>query len=153
MLFVNSLAWVMYGLLIGNYYIFVPNIFGCNFMLYYTLSVYHLCPPARRQFIRNLLLLGFSFIMLSSLACFVTLIPYDPDESIRKKVMGMTAVIALIIFYSSPLSDMAQILKTKDASSVSLGLALASGVNGLLWTGYGFAILDPVSSFQCQLFR
>ena len=94
-----------------------------------------------------MLLGGISFVFLGSLACFVTLVKFDPDNTIRIQVMGMVAVIALIIFYTSPLSDMANVIKKKDASSISFPMAIANGINGLLWTAYGFAIADVVRMF------
>jgi solute carrier family 50 protein (sugar transporter) len=145
MLFVNCLAWVMYGLLIRNYYIFSPNVVGINFTLFYTLSVFHLATESKRNRVRNTLLVGISFVLLGSLACFVTLVPYDPNGTLSKKVSGMIAVMALIVFYTSPLADMAGVIKKKDASSISFGMAIANGINGLLWTAYGFAIDDIVS--------
>ena len=149
MLFVNCLAWVMYSFLVNNYYVFSPNFFGILFTLFYTLSVYHLADQPKRNLIRNSLLIGLGLVMISSLLCYVTLVPMDPDNTLRIRVMGCTAVGALIVFYSSPLSDMSHIIKTRDASSIGLGLAIANGINGLLWTSYGFAIMDYVRLFFC----
>lgn len=143
MCFVNTFSWVMYGLQVGNYYIFGPNIVGMNFTLFYALSVYHLAPAAKRNMIRNVLLVGQTFVLLGALASFVILLPYDPEGVLREQVSGWVAVIALLIFYSSPLSDLANVIKSKDASSISLPLAIANGINGLLWTAYGFAIGNP----------
>ena len=143
MCFVNCFSWVLYGLVVGNYYIFCPNLVGMNFTLFYALSVYHLAPTAKRDLIRNVLLAGQSFVLLGGLASFVTLVPYDESGKIREQVSGWVAVIALLIFYTSPLSDLANVIKSKDASSISFPLAVANGINGLLWTTYGFAIGNP----------
>lgn len=143
MCFVNTFSWVMYGLMVGNYYIFCPNLVGMNFTLFYALSVYHLAPSAKRDLIRNVLLVGQSFVLLGALASFVTLLPYDPEGVMREQVSGWVAVIALLVFYTSPLSDLANVIKSKDASSISLTMAIANGINGLLWTSYGFAISNP----------
>jgi solute carrier family 50 protein (sugar transporter) len=140
MCFVNTFSWVMYGLMVGNYYIFCPNVVGMNFTLFYALSVYHLAPADKRNLIRNVLLVGQSFVLLGSLAAFVTLVPYDTDGTLREQVSGWVAVIALLVFYSSPLTDLANVIKSRDASSISLPLAVANGINGSLWTAYGFAI-------------
>lgn len=143
MCFVNTFSWVMYGLMVGNYYIFCPNLVGMNFTIFYALSVYHLAPSNKRKMIRNVLLVGQSFVLLGALASFVVLLPYDPEGVLREQVSGWVAVIALLVFYSSPLTDLANVIKSKDASSISLPMAVANGINGLLWTSYGFAISNP----------
>ncbi len=143
MCFVNCFSWVMYGLLVGNYYIFCPNLAGMNFTLFYALSVYHLASAAKRNLIRNVLLVGQTYVLIGALAAFVTLVPYDPEGTMREKVSGWVAVIALLVFYSSPLTDLANVIKSKDTSSISLPLAIANGINGSLWTAYGFAISNP----------
>ena len=128
--------------MVKNYYIFGPNIIGINFCLYYALSVYHLASAEKRNLIRNILLIGQTFVLLGAVASFVTLVPMDPEGNIREQVSGWVAVIALLVFYTSPLSDLSNVIRTKDASSISLPLAIANGINGMLWSAYGLAIGD-----------
>ena len=145
MLCVNCLSWVFYGLLQQNYYIFCPNVVGVDFCFYYTLTIFHLVPEEKRNQLKNMLIGGFTFVAVGALVAFVTIVPYDDDEHTKATtIMGIVACIVLIIFYSSPLSGLYQVIKTRDASSISYPLALANGVNGPLWTGYGFAIQDYV---------
>jgi uncharacterized protein with PQ loop repeat len=43
------------------------------------------------------------------------------------------------------LSTMVHIIKTRNAASVHVGLAIATLLNGLLWAVYGFVVNDWVS--------
>jgi uncharacterized protein with PQ loop repeat len=70
--------------------------------------------------------------------------PTVEDFNNAKMLLGTSSVLILMAFYSSPLTNLVQVVKTKDASSLNLALAIASGINGALWTCYGFAIADPV---------
>lgn len=46
------------------------------------------------------------------------------------------------MFYGSLLSTHVTLIRKKNASSINPLLAIASFINSLLWTVYGFAVLD-----------
>ena len=60
----------------------------------------------------------------------------------RRLVAGLVANGILLCYYAAPLSTMAEILATKDASSISAPLVALNGANGLLWLVYGLAVDD-----------
>jgi hypothetical protein len=70
--------------------------------------------------------------MLHRLAC--SLLP----QSCR----GCTTVLILLIFYSAPLSALAEVFRTRSSASLYLPFAAMNVVNGLLWTTYGLALGD-----------
>jgi hypothetical protein len=51
-------------------------------------------------------------------------------------------VFILLIFYSAPLSALAEVLRTRCSASLYLPFAAMNVVNGLLWTTYGLALGD-----------
>jgi hypothetical protein len=51
-------------------------------------------------------------------------------------------VFILLIFYSAPLSVLAEVLRTRSSASLYLPFAAMNVVNGLLWTTYGLALGD-----------
>jgi len=57
-------------------------------------------------------------------------------------VTGYIANALLLLYYSAPLSTMAEVIKTKSSKSILLPLSLLSLTNGLLWLGYGLAVKD-----------
>lgn len=51
-------------------------------------------------------------------------------------------VIILVVFYSAPLSVLAEVFATQSSASLYLPFAIMNMVNGLLWTVYGAAVPD-----------
>ena len=80
-----------------------------------------------------------TFIFTAALICLVTL---SNDVQSAKLVMGIIALIALIAFYTAPLSAFVQVIKTRNAGLFHGPLAIASLVNSVLWAIYGVAIND-----------
>jgi solute carrier family 50 protein (sugar transporter) len=150
MLAVNCLSWFIYGLLVKNYYITIPNLIGLEFSLYYLLLVYHLHTASQRNRLRLIVMGGCALVGLSASVAFGSLSP-----SSAQNTLGVTSVIALIVFYSSPLSNFVHVIKEKDARSIQPGLAIATAVNSILWGAYGFALADLVCHFpfNCKIKR
>lgn len=55
---------------------------------------------------------------------------------------GYTTVLILLIFYSAPLSALAEVFRTRSSATLYLPFAVMNTVNGLLWTAYGSAVPD-----------
>lgn len=55
---------------------------------------------------------------------------------------GCTTVLILVIFYSAPLSALAEVFRTRSSATLYLPFAAMNTVNGLLWTAYGMALGD-----------
>ncbi|KAJ3128179.1 hypothetical protein HK100_009335 [Physocladia obscura] len=106
--------------------------------MYYTLSILPLSPPKTRITTISLLI-GFSMILqFAGGVVFIAQMQYD----FGKQILGILANIVLVLFYGSPLSVCVKVIRERDSSSLSLPLALASALNGGLWTIYGFAMKD-----------
>ncbi|KAJ3093009.1 hypothetical protein HK102_013283 [Quaeritorhiza haematococci] len=56
--------------------------------------------------------------------------------------MGSVTVFVLITFYSSPLSVVYDVIRTKNSASLLWPLGLANLITSLLWAAYGIAIKD-----------
>ncbi|GFH16846.1 bidirectional sugar transporter SWEET, partial [Haematococcus lacustris] len=57
-------------------------------------------------------------------------------------LMGYQAVGVLLLYYSAPLSTLAEVLRTRSAASLHAPLSAMSCVNGSLWVAYGLAVGD-----------
>jgi hypothetical protein len=55
---------------------------------------------------------------------------------------GSTAVAILAIYYVSPLTTLAKVLRRRDSSSLHKPMLVANIGNGLLWFAYGLATRD-----------
>jgi solute carrier family 50 protein (sugar transporter) len=63
-------------------------------------------------------------------------------RDVAEQLVGNTACVAAVCFYLVPLSTLRDIVRTRNASSLSLPLCLASLANACLWTVYGAAVRD-----------
>ena len=62
----------------------------------------------------------------------------------RKLCAGLVANFILLCYYAAPLSTVAAVVRSRDASSISGPLVLVNAGNGLLWTVYGAAVEDAL---------
>ncbi|EGF81945.1 hypothetical protein BATDEDRAFT_36766 [Batrachochytrium dendrobatidis JAM81] len=138
MIVANCLGWLVYGLLIQDIYVIIPNIIGYQFGIYYTLMAYRIAAPEFQSRALQILIGSSLLVFIGGVLGFIVL----QGNEAGRIVMGLVCVVILAVFYCSPLSDFYNVIKKKDASSIDVYLAAASLVNGSLWTVYGFAIGD-----------
>ena len=146
----NALAWLLYALLVHNQFIFWSNIAGWLLGLYFTTHMYSIVSqntsPVLQRSLMLLLLGANGFVFFGAFLAFLLLADTTtsataPTES-QKNAMGYVAITVLILFYSSPLSTLMEVVRNRDASSFQWSLSLTCLVNALLWTAYGSAIQD-----------
>ncbi|KAH8061362.1 sugar transmembrane transporter [Aureococcus anophagefferens] len=136
---VNCLAWLHYGYLNGNPYIYWSNAPGCLLGLFFTLTGASLGSPAQVAAMEKVAV-GFAAVHVA--ASFVTSL-YLTSPKQKQLVAGYVANVILVIYYGAPLSTLAEVLATKDAASIFAPLCALNGANGLLWVTYGLTIADP----------
>jgi len=56
---------------------------------------------------------------------------------------GSAGAVALVCYYTSPLSTIVRVVKTKDSSLLHPPLCIMNFVNMCLWLSYGVAIHNP----------
>lgn len=62
-----------------------------------------------------------------------------------KFIVGITANLFTVCYYAAPCSNMLNVIKTKDASSLYLPMAIANLLNATSWIVYGiFGLGDPL---------
>jgi solute carrier family 50 (sugar transporter) len=57
--------------------------------------------------------------------------------------LGWTAIILLVMFYTSPMMTFMEVIRTKNASSFTYSLSVTCGINSMVWTVYGTLKQDP----------
>ncbi|KAH7651031.1 solute carrier family 50 (sugar transporter) protein [Dioscorea alata] len=65
-----------------------------------------------------------------------------PSFGIRTKIVGTLCIVFGTIMYGSPLSVMGLVIRTKSVEYMPFYLSLASCLNGIDWTIYGFIHFD-----------
>ncbi|KAJ3039116.1 hypothetical protein HDV00_012607 [Rhizophlyctis rosea] len=137
----NSMAWVLYGLLIGDYFVYTTNLLSALIGTYNALQTLSYAPTHIKQRMITtwiiIAFLGYFFALL----CFVAL-PAKLSNGIEvgKTLMGVVTVISLLALYASPLITMYKVVKTRNSASINYPLAVAQLVNGGLWFVYGMAV-------------
>lgn len=134
---INCLSWVIYGAVVEDPFIPPANIFGLALGILFTMSVLPTCTRKMQDIIQGIL--ACAAIMFCCLSL-VSTFGVEGDE--RKRMWGLVAIISLMTYYLIPLSTMYDVIKSRDAASIFLPLAVAAIVNGGLWTTYGLAIAD-----------
>ena len=157
--FANCVGWLHYGFVCRNHYVFWSNALGCVLGLLYTTTALKLgCPDVvERVAVGGLVIhIGAAYVTGLRLA--------SPAK--RKLCAGLVANFILLCYYAAPLSTVAavvrsarikcrggsaghwlicaQVVRSRDASSISGPLVLVNAGNGLLWTVYGAAVEDAL---------
>ena len=135
--FANCVGWLHYGFVCRNHYVFWSNALGCVLGLLYTTTALKLgCPDVvERVAVGGLVIhIGAAYVTGLRLA--------SPAK--RKLCAGLVANFILLCYYAAPLSTVAAVVRSRDASSISGPLVLVNAGNGLLWTVYGAAVEDAL---------
>ncbi|KAI8902720.1 sugar efflux transporter for intercellular exchange-domain-containing protein [Globomyces pollinis-pini] len=139
MMMMNALSWIVYGFYIKDIYVFSPNIVGYAFSIYYILgSLPYQSKISQEATILRVITLS-TIILIGGAVGFIF---FQNNPAQTQLVLGSICCFNLIIFYSSPLSDLADIIRLKDSSSIDPKLAFAALINSALWTVYAVVISD-----------
>ncbi|KNE55602.1 hypothetical protein AMAG_01492 [Allomyces macrogynus ATCC 38327] len=136
-IFGNALIWIGYGQFVKDPFVVTPNLLGCVCGAWYTHSAY-LYATQRQRWHLDVISLGLLFVVMMSTSVAVLALNYAAG----RQLLGIVSIIILALFYSSPLTAFAHVVRTKNAAIFSLPLAAACLVNGALWTVYGVVLAD-----------
>ena len=135
----NCAAWLMYGAISGNYWVYIPNGTGFLISMYYTGAVYGLDACWRERLER---LTGVLVTFMLIVGMIVSCVLRDSSEKVKLMVTGSVCNAILVVYYSAPLSTVAEVVRTRDSKSFYFPLTLMNGMNGLCWFCYGLALDD-----------
>lgn len=125
---IQSLAWMIYGILINNASVLAPNAVGCVLGWIYT-GVYHYFSNKRADLHRVEAAGAVILVLIILLATAL------PKES-ATEVIGYIGCAGSIIFQISPLVRVLRVFRTKSIESMPIDLSVMLFLNGLLWTLY-----------------
>ena len=156
--FANCVGWLHYGFVCRNHYVFWSNALGCVLGLLYTTTALKLgCPDVVER-------VAVGGLVIHICAAYATGLRLASPAK-RKLCAGLVANFILLCYYAAPLSTVAavvcsarikcrgasihwliwaQVVRSRDASSISGPLVLVNAGNGLLWTVYGAAVEDAL---------
>ncbi|KAI8476873.1 MAG: sugar efflux transporter for intercellular exchange-domain-containing protein [Monoraphidium minutum] len=134
----NCLAWLFYGFLIKDWFVYVPNQVGLVLGWFYMLNCFKFSKDRAQD-----LMIG---IMLATVMLFwVVGIVHQAlrlDVAAARTLWGSTAVGVLALYYTAPLTTVYKVVRMRDSASLNGPLCTMNVINGALWFAYGLAIRD-----------
>eukprot|EP00877_Chromochloris_zofingiensis_P005579 jgi/Chrzof1/15021/Cz09g24080.t1 len=134
----NCVGWVVYSFINRDYYVLASNVPGLLLGTFMTISCYGLADEK----LRDTMMQGILFFTLLISGSGITVSFGGFEHESVASIWGTTCVIILLIFYTAPLSAVAEVLKTRSSATLYLPFACMNVVNGLLWFAYGLAVGD-----------
>lgn len=136
----NNLVWMIYGFLIVNYFMFVPNFIAGAFVIIFTFKAVRLATPKVADRLLYVFLGFYLFILFGGMFSFIVMDGMELSK--RRLVIGIQAVIIQCILYTSPLTTLVRVVKERNSVYFYLPLTVTCLLNGLLWSIYGFVMND-----------
>ena len=161
----NAAGWVAYSVATSppDIYIFLCNALGTLLGLFYTVSAVSLAADSGStdaESKRTVNVIAVTALASSALimACGGVQAFLPSMTAAQHELMwGAAANLILIAFFSSPLSSLAHVLRTRCSATIFANwpLSVVSTGNSALWTAYGLAIARPFvwapNAFGCVL--
>ena len=140
MMIVNGSAWMFYGCIIKNWFVFLANIVSIPLGVYYY-SMALLLERELQVCSRSAMTLmaGETLVFLAGGLALIAL-----DSVQARAVMGGVATFLVVAFLGSPFSSLYSVITTKSAANIDAKLAWATLINGVLWLVYGIILVDPI---------
>jgi solute carrier family 50 protein (sugar transporter) len=132
---VNCTSWLLYSLAVLDIYVFAANILGMLTSLYFTMVTFPMSSLHTQTKMSWILLIGLGALYTAAAVAWMCF-------NGNKYIMGVSANVALFIYYSGPLTTLSQVIKRRDSKYFDLTMAIASVVNTSFWMIYGFVIAD-----------
>jgi len=128
----NYAIWSLFGFLIKDYFIALPNALGSVLAVFYIyrLSEYRIFTIDQRQTV-------ITFAVGVAIAA-VGLFLLVRNTMLTTATVGFLASALSISFYASPLATIKTVYETKSSASLSLPLSTVIAVVTCLWTLYGY---------------
>lgn len=137
----NCIGWTIYSILKQDYFIFFSNGTGIVIGIFTCMSTIFILSKEKatekeenqRSTMEAMVLFAVIFWVIVGL--FVGIV--YPGSSAGTEVVGVFVDIIAISYYAVPLATLAQIIRTRDASSLYLPLIAINAINTFAWTAYG----------------
>ena len=131
---ISANAWLCYGLSCKNPWIAATNLPGSIVGIYQLVTMLPLMKGHPKLGQVQAVILGGGTL---TMGLWAKLIFGGATAAARSYALGLYATAICIILFASPLSTIADVIKTRDASSILAPLTASQCANCLLWTVYG----------------
>ncbi|KAI3454516.1 hypothetical protein Pfo_011179 [Paulownia fortunei] len=138
----NCAMWVLYGMpFVHPDSLLVVTINGTGFFIeifYVTIFFVYSDWPKRRKILIALLV----EVLFMAVVVIITLVFLHGTKS-RSLLIGILCIVFNIMMYTSPLTIMKRVIKTKSVKFMPFYLSLANFANGIVWFIYALIKFDP----------
>ncbi|EOY20683.1 Nodulin MtN3 family protein [Theobroma cacao] len=138
----NCMMWVFYGLpFVHPDSLLVITINGIGLVIELTyVAIFFIYSPWSKR--RKIVLALVIEVIFMAVVIFITLFFFHTTK-IRSGIVGILAIIFNVIMYSSPLTVMKLVIRTKSVKYMPFYLSVFNFLNGIVWVVYASLKLDP----------
>lgn len=133
--FLSCSLWLKYGLLTEEHTVIFVNTIGSALFLAYVI-IYFTFSVNKQTVVRQ-----FLAVCVFILACNVYT-KYETNLDVSLRTIGVVCCCVGVLFFASPLSVLAQVIRTKNTESLPFPIIVASFFVSLQWFIYGMLIED-----------
>ncbi|THG14098.1 hypothetical protein TEA_009356 [Camellia sinensis var. sinensis] len=119
-------------------YPYVATVLNCAMWIFYGLPVVH--PDS--ILVKKILIALLVEVIFMAIVVFITMTFLHTTKA-RSTLVGLLCIVFNIIMYTSPLTVMRSVIKTKSVKFMPFYLSLANFCNGLVWLIYALLKFDP----------
>ena len=131
---INGALWVMYGLLKSDFTIILPNISGFFFGAYYTYTFSLYTERNMIPYYAGIAAgIGFCATMATSL-----------ETAAAVNAIGLFGCGIVATMFGGPLGSIKTVIEDKNTDSLPVAFTLATFVNCILWSSYGWFVIDDI---------
>jgi uncharacterized protein with PQ loop repeat len=142
--YVNCIGYTSYGILRKDFYLFFANLPGLCLAVFYSLVAISLLAKSetkrdtdKMNLVIGGLLFGIAFWCIFGMAAGMAFENTANPRAHAATMIGLTACVFSIIYYTAPLTTAMTVISTKNAESLYAPMIIVNFINALLWSLYG----------------
>ncbi|KAG7234182.1 hypothetical protein INR49_005501 [Caranx melampygus] len=132
----NNLGWLYYGMLKVDQTIILVNIIGALLQFLYIIMYFQYTKQKRLVMSQTI---AAGMVLTCCWFYFTTFLPEGPT---RLNQLGLTCSVVTVSMYLSPLTDLVEIIRSRNVQCLSFPLTVATFFTSTSWVLYGLQLMD-----------
>lgn len=146
----NCVIWVIYSVMIKDYFVFFANMPGVILCMFYTVTAMALLSKEQNKAndkayaqMEWIFMVVISIYTMLALLCGIII----QDADTNTLIIGSTAMGINILYYASPCSNLIYVIRTRDASSLFMPMLVANLGCSTCWFFYSLLALGDMNIY------
>lgn len=146
----NCVIWVIYSAMIKDYFVFFANMPGVILCMFYTVTAMALLSkeqtPANDKAyaqMEKIFMVVITLYTMLALVCGIII----TDNETNTLIIGSTAMGINILYYASPCSNLLEVIRTRDATSLFMPMLVANLGCATCWFFYSLLALGDMNIY------